>query len=120
MYTHTLQEASSLFHVLRPHSPLSFGLDGVVLVDPELVKGKRGEAELLVLRGAVVWLREGGVCVQGGAGKLLHTHSLCQALSPTFPRTILGTRALFPPELSVRIFQMEVKTRGSHLSEVAG
>lgn len=28
-----------------------FGVDGVVFVDPELVKGKKGEEELLVLRG---------------------------------------------------------------------
>lgn len=32
---------------------LSFGLDGVVLVDPELVKGKKGELSPLLLHPSV-------------------------------------------------------------------
>ena len=87
-HTHTLQEVSSLLHVLHAHCSLSLGLDGVVLVDPELVKGKRGEGCSSTLQGVGVWSRlaagRGCVCVgvQEEMGKPLHTHSHCQRLGP--------------------------------------
>lgn len=53
-YIQSIEKASGLLRLPAPLTVLSFGVDGVVLVDPELVKGKRGEGGLpgLVQAGA--------------------------------------------------------------------
>ena len=126
-HTHSLQEASSFSHVLHPHCSLSLGLDGVVLVDPELVKGKRGEGCSSALQGAALLaLCRKGVCVCVCVCVCKETWG-----SPCTP--VLAARAsdlhslvrcsvhgLFAPGPAVRICQKEVATQGSRLLEPTG
>lgn len=94
-------------------------------MDPELVKGKTGEAELLVLRdiGPISAGAERVAVVPGegpgASGSPLYP-TCNQAPSPTRPHVILRTWVLFTAELTIPISQMQVRTQGSHVTRVAG